>query len=75
ASEHHELAASFVELSDRQRDLARAFASAETAGEPGAPPERIEEAPVEETPAIETSAVAQRVDPLLAGGDTDGGAR
>ena len=75
ASEHHELAASFVELSERQRDLARVFAPAETAGEPGAPPERIEEAAVEETPAIETSAVTQRVDPLLPGGDTDGGAR
>ena len=70
AGEQHELAASFVELSGQQREVARAFAATleGARAEPGAE-ERSEDARTEQ------DGNSQRADPLMAGGDPDGGSR
>ena len=70
AGEQHELAASFVELSGQQREVARAFAATleGARAEPGAE-ERSEDARTEQ------DGNSQRADPLMAGGDPDRGSR
>ena len=67
----HELAASFVDLSTQQRELARAFAAALEVGpgEPAQTDERIEDT------STEPAGITQRANPLTAGGDPDGGSR
>ncbi len=61
ASEHHEVAASLVELSEQQRELARAFAGPSKAarGEPDGADERTED-----RATSPPSGVTQRADPL-----------
>jgi len=61
-SEHHGLAASLVDLSEQQRELARAFAgpSKAASGEPDGADERSEDGAT--TPP---SGVTQRADPLM----------
>ena len=69
ASEHDELAADLVELAGRQREVALAYVAR---GEPSGPPERTADSTAEQ---IMAETERQRVDPLPAGGDGDGGAR
>ena len=69
ASERDELAANLVELAGRQREVALAYVAR---GEPLEPLERTEEGAADQ---ITTETESQRVDPLPAGGDGDGGAR
>ena len=69
ASERDELAANLVELAGRQREVALAYVAR---GKPLEPLERTEEGAADQ---ITTETESQRVDPLPAGGDGDGGAR
>ena len=69
ADEHDELAASLGELAGRQREVALAYTAR---GDPAGSPGRGRDGG---TSPITTETESQRVDPLPAGGDGDGGAR